>query len=262
MKRLFAVLLLSVVVAGGCYDKHKEPSVLGADSIGNCEIARLRGLCQTECRTITMDINCKGYVTSSDAEGNFYRTMVVEDGSGAVEIKLGTYNIASQYPIGTEVALSLKGTAIMVERGVVQLGLPPQSFDASPREMEVAEVIDKHIIRSGNSVNTTPLECEIKQINGSLCGRLICVERLHYMPPAEEEEAALLEGYHRFVDKEGNIIYLYTSEYADFAKLEIPRGATTLQGVLYYETVGRGKIEHFVIKPRFANDISPSHNPI
>ena len=262
MKRLFAVLLLSVVVAGGCYDKHEEPSVLGADSIGNCEIARLRGLCQTECRTITMDINCKGYVTSSDAEGNFYRTMVVEDGSGAVEIKLGTYNIASQYPIGTEVALSLKGTAIMVERGVVQLGLPPQSFDASPREMEAAEVIDKHIIRSGNSVNTTPLECKIKQINSSLCGRLICVEQLLYTPPAEEEEAALLEGYHRFVDKEGNIIYLYTSEYADFAKSEIPRGATTLQGVLYYETVGRGKIEHFVIKPRFANDISPSHNPV
>ena len=61
---------------------------------GNCDISQLYQLCQGGCHTISSDIVCVGRVTSSDSEGNFYRSMFVEDSTAAVEILLGTYNIA------------------------------------------------------------------------------------------------------------------------------------------------------------------------
>lgn len=262
MRRLFIILLLLIGVMSGCYDNHKESTPKEFNEFGNYNIAQLRGLCQRGCHTITLDLKSIGYITSSDKEGNFYRSVIVEDGSGAVEIKLGTYNIESQYPIGLMVALNLKGTAVMVENGVVQLGLPPQSFDSSPREMEATEIIDQYLIRSNEIVSVVPTPCNIKHLDITLCGRFISIDNLSYAPLADQEEEVSMTGYHRFVDNEGNAIYVYTSPYANFANMEIPNHIETLQGILYYEKVGKGGKEHFIIKPRFADDISTTSNSI
>jgi hypothetical protein len=150
----------------------------------------------------------------------------------------------------------------MHENGVMQVGLPPQSFDSAPREMEAQEVIDKHIIRSNSVEPTTPLSCHINSLNHSLCGRFIRIDNRHHSPLPDREECTTLSGYHRFTDIENNAIFSYISPYADFANKEIPTSGISLQGILYYETVGMGIGGQYVIKPRFEDDISISDDTI
>lgn len=252
MSRLFIILLVVLVVASGCYDSHDDG--LPVDNVvhTNCDIALLRNICRNECYTITEDIVCTGRVVSSDREGNFYRSLVIADNSGAVEIKLGIYNTASQYPVGLKISLILKGMAAMVEDGVVKVGLPPQSFDREPRELEAQEVIDNHVIRSNSVEKIDPLIYKITSLNTSLCGRLVKLCNLHHAPLANRVE----EEYYRFVDREGNAIFVNIGKDADFYNLEMPTSELSVQGILYYSTVGMNVGKQFIIKPCSKDDLS------
>lgn len=255
--RHIIVSLVLLLAMSGCYDRHKEPSTNEFAERANCSIAQLQQLCNERCYNINSDLVCVGRITSSDREGNFYRSMVVEDGTGGVEILLGIYDIAAQYPVGVMVAIELNGTAIMVKNGVVQVGLPPQSFDSSPREFESQAVIDKHIKRSNSVESIAPMHCNLTTLDTSLCGRFVQVENLQYSPIENKES-----DYHRFTDSNANEIYLYISPYADFANYDLSAtGSSTIQGILYHETVGLNIGRQYVIKPRFADDISDiEHN--
>jgi hypothetical protein len=158
------------------------------------------------------------------------------------------------------VSLRLKGTALIIENGVMQMGLPPQSFDTSPRELEAQAVIDYHIVRSNSIEPIVPTLCDIATLNPALCGRFVSVETLHHEPLTEEGEESILAGYHRFVDKQGGVIYTNVSSYADFAEMEIPATELSIQGILYHEAIGKNSEKHFVIKPRFADDFTPNNN--
>lgn len=257
MKRFTPILALLLVVLSGCYDNHEGAQSTSLTERDNCNISQLQGRCQDGLYLVTTDMICRGRVTSSDREGNFYRSIVVEDGSGGAEIKLGIYNTASQYPVGLEVMLHLNGTALMLENGVVQVGLPPQSYDALPREMVAQAVIEQHIVRTDSVEPVQPILCNITSLDASLYGRFIAIENLHYAP-IEGEEKNTLEGYSRFEDKEGNSIFVYVSPYADFATSEVPTAKLSVQGILYHETVGLEIDRQFVIKPRFKDDFSIS----
>lgn len=254
-------MLLAIALCG-CYDRHNEPpkgAFIGQD---NCDVVELRALCKDGCYNIERDMICEARVTSSDSEGNFYRSIVVEDKSGAAEIKLGIYNSASQYPVGLVVKLHLKGTAVIEENGVVQVGLPPQSYDVSPLEIESPIIIDKHIVRSNTVEPIIPRKYDIASLDRSLGGRFIAVEGLHYSPLTDTEGLTSENSYYRFTDSNDNVIFVYISPYADFADMEMPTSGVSIQGILYYETVGMGIGNQFVIRPRFAEDISVTNSTL
>ena len=257
MRNLKPLLLLILLLFSSCYDHHSEPQTEPFSAQANAKIEVLRQLCANGCYNIVSDIVCVGRVTTSDRDGNFYRSMFVEDETGAVEVKLGTYNIEAQYPVGLEVALRMNGCAIMLDDNILQVGLPPQSFDSAPREFEAQEVIDQHIVRSGSVEAISPLTLEIPSLSTSLCGRFVRISDLHFVPPTDKSS----NGYYHFIDNEENSIFAYISPYANFSNITIPATSTAIQGILYYESVGGGMGRQFVIKPRFADDITDiEHN--
>ncbi|MBQ5647599.1 MAG: hypothetical protein IIV16_00575 [Alistipes sp.] len=260
MKYLAPILILFAMVAGGCYNKHNKPEAEVFDKFVNCNIEQLRALGQNGCHNITTERICIGRITSSDRDGNFYRSIIVEDESGGAEIKLGTYSSATQYPIGLEISLHLKGLAVMVENGVIQVGLPPQSHDSSPRELEAQAVIDRHIVRSTSVAPTQPSRRNIVSLTESDCGRFVRINGVKHVPIEEHDADCTIVGYHRFIDSTDKAIFTYVSPYADFATSEIPASEADIQGILYCETINAAGGKQFVIKPRFAHDISPADN--
>ena len=257
MKRLFTILLIFLPLVSGCYDNHSESSSEDIATNANCTMEQLRQLCPNGCYTIITDVICAGRVVSSDCEGNFYRSVVLDDGTGGVEVKVGIYNVESQYPLGLLVELRLKGTAAMIEDGVVKVGLPPRSYESVPREFEAQEVIDCHVIRTNSIEIVEPIVCDISALTTSLCGRFISVKNIS----KDNNELGLSEGYHRFTDENGNAVFVYISPYADIANLEIPTSELHIRGILYYESVGGGLGKQFVIRPSSKDDISTTHNP-
>lgn len=252
MRNLFLILAISLLLLGGCYDHHDAPQTEPFETQANCKIGKLQQLCANGCYNIISDVVCVGRVTTSDHEGNFYRSLFVEDESGAAEIKLGTYNISAQYPVGLMVAIRLKGTSVMLGDGAVQVGLPPRSYDSSPREFEAQQVIDKHIVRSSSVEPASPMLLAIQSLDASLCGRFIRVEGLRYTPCADDK----FESYYRFTNNNGEEIFVEITPYANFSDLEIPTSELAIQGILLHKTIGGEEGRQFVIKPRTEDDIA------
>lgn len=255
MLHIFSTIIVALLTLTGCYDRHKEPPFESKPLQANCNIAQLRELCSEGIYHIEVDMVCVGRVTANDKGGNFYRTMFIEDATGGAEIKLGTYNINAQYPIGSVVAIRLKGLAVILDSKVVQVGLPPRDYDISLREFESQVVIDKYIIRANYTEAVEPLRCNISDLDYSLCGRLVEIRDAYYAPHAEEEERSVIEGYHQFSDYDDNYIFTYVSPYSNFAKLAIPTKVGPICGILCHESVGLSIGNKFVIKPRFEDDI-------
>lgn len=249
-------LILVLLLFGGCYDRSGYGDNASFEVAPNTSIATLASLASTNaCHTINNDMVCVGRVTTSDREGNFYRTMFVEDETGAVEVLLGIYDIATQYPEGVEVALQLQGCAIRKESGVVQIGLPPYSYDTKPREFESQVVIGSHIVRGVSVAPLEPWHTDIASLSTVACGRLVRVEGLCYIPDESLDTEPQMVRYSRFVDSEEREIYCYISEFADFADMAAPTTEVALQGVLLYENVGGDRGVQYVIKPSRADDI-------
>lgn len=256
MQRFLLFITILLLSFSGCYDNHSIPSETDLSLKANFDIAELQTFCSDGCHTITRDFICVGRVTSSDREGQFYRTLFIEDESGGAAIKLGLYDIASRYPVGTQIALHLQNSAVMLKDGVVVVGLPPRSYDSEPREFESPEVIDRYIIRGTSVEAIEPRICHIAELDSSLCGRFVKISGISYAPLTDEEDMPTIEGYRRFVNSNGEAIFTYVSPYADFAAEKIPTEEISVCGILYYETVGMDIGKQFVIKARFSDDFT------
>ena len=256
MRRFRTILVALLLLLSSCYDSHTTPPTNKQELTSNCTIAQLRQFCREGYYNIESNIVCVGHVTSSDKDGNFYRTMFVEDTTGAIEVKLGTYNISSQYPTGLEVALHLKGCTIVIDKNVLQVGLSPQSYDSTIREMGSQEIIDKHIVRGTSVSEIEPLACNVSTLDTSLCGRFVKISDLRYSPLEGEYKA----GYYRFTDESDSALFVYISPYANFTDVEMHSYALSIQGILYHESVGMNIGHQFVIKPRSKDDFSTAYH--
>jgi hypothetical protein len=259
MRSIWRYLLSVLLLLGGCYDRSKEG---GTDLVlprANASLTSLRTLASGGCHEICYDIVCAGRVTTSTRDGNFYRTLYIEDESGGAELLLGLYDMDTLYPEGLYVVLKLNGLAVDVRNGVVRVGLPPTSHDDSLREMESRVVIDRHLLRSESVESVEPMECEIGELKESMCGRLVRIAGLRYSPPVEMERTTLL-GECPFANSDGTVIYSRVSEYANFATEPIPDGEVAICGILSYEHIGEISCHSFVVVPRRYADYFTARN--
>ncbi len=247
--RRFVYIFFTIVpvLLSGCYDSHSQGYTSSGLPVATATVSELRELCGDPL-AIGMDITLVCRVTSSDRAGNFYRTLFAEDATGAVEIFVGTYNIAAKYPAGTLLALRLKGCAAAITDGVLQIGLEAQSYSTTAVDYFQSDIVlDRHIVRGSTAAEVLPLEIGINDAAENLCGRLVHIGGLYYSP-ADTEDDGICGGYRRFTDGDGNDIYTTVSEYADFADGAIPAGVTAVCGILLQESVPHAG-RRFVVKP-------------
>lgn len=250
---IFALYLAILALFGGCYESFTEPKEDTPLPQRTLSIAELKAICRDKYTPINQDAVCVGVVTSSDSEGNFYRSIFIEDETAALEILVGRYDTYALYPIGATVAIRLSGCAAELKGGTLQIGLPKRSYDLYLREFESQVLLDKHITCSSDTTPPTPLLCEVASLDTSLCGRLIRINNLRHTS-LTEQECANITGYHRFTTSSGEEIYTYVSEYAKFATMAIPEGDIAIVGVLQYEYIS-GVGDQFALLPRFESDL-------
>lgn len=111
---------------------------------------------------VTDDVYISGKVISSDADGNVYKTVYIQDETGAIEIKLGQTNLYNEYRPGTRVYVRCKGLCIGSYRYMLSLGLEPSEDDKSSgyanTNFDLTTVIRQHVFRGAaeglNSADT------------------------------------------------------------------------------------------------------------
>lgn len=256
------VVIFAMLLGVGCYNHTDSPSLDATLPNRNITISQLQQIISPlETTVIEQEIVVLGRVTSSDASGNFYKSLIVEDESGALELLVGEYNLSRLYPEGLSVALRLCGCAASYRFGVLQVGSSAEKYDADGVDyIESRERIDEVIVRGGDVEPLAPCRRSISELKQEECGRLVAIDSLLLVASTsidtligESLDIARWQGYAMFCDCRGDTLVVYTSEYADYALTTIPRECLSLRGILQYGNYPN-KGEYYQIKMRYEED--------
>lgn len=286
-----AVCLLSA----GCDERYAQPDTTIEIPAPNITFAALHSFYRGETIRISEPIVVGGSVTSSDEAGNFYRTVVLDDGTGAAEFRIAEYNLHTLYAPGSYLTASLEGCALSERNGILQIGLVPAASSPYATEYIASrELLDRILHRSGERRPVEALRLSLSELDESLCGRLVRADGLRLIIEPEEtgattsasdtgsdtapddssasensvtpERSALSDmndagsaptwaGYRLFADPQGRMIAVYTSDYARFADRAVPTAECSLTGILEFGSVP-GYGKRYILQLRDESDCS------
>ena len=260
MRRAVTILLLFMLVS--CYNTADKPFISGDLPMATSTVHSLKStIMGTQPTQIKGDVIIVGHVVSSDRDDNFYRTIVVDDGSGAIEVMVGTSPLEAIYPEGLRVALLLKECYAGYSRGVLQVGRRAPSYESYAIDyLSSRENIDKVIKRSCDVDIIEPRCLAIDELSKDDCGRLCRIDGLRVANSTSIDtlqgdvlDDARWRGYALFRNDDGDSIATYTSDYARFAEHHIPNDEVSIVGIVQWAKYNGGK-ECFQLKLRYEED--------
>ena len=175
MKRPVVIALLALCgLSCGCRDRFDVPDTPADAPAANITIASLHAFLHAETVVVREELTVGGTVVSSDEAGNFYRTLVLDDGTGGAELRIAEYNLYTICPPGCRLTVSLRGCALGERNGVLQIGLPPDAYSPYPTGYISSRVLLERLLHpTGERQEPLATPCEIARLGTASCGRLV-----------------------------------------------------------------------------------------
>ena len=175
-KNILLLAVLCCVLAVSCKDewdpvvtfKYDDPGLYKpSDLKPNCTIADLKKLYVKTGKPVKIDpdLIIKGQVVSEDRSGNIYKSLYIQDETGAIELKIGKNGLYNDYKPGQWIVVRCSGLTLGNYNGMLQLGAmrnrKANGEDATDTNadgensdkyettyLEVNYLIDTHILRA------------------------------------------------------------------------------------------------------------------
>ena len=189
---------------------------------------------------ITDDIILEGHVISSDRQGNFFKTLSIqnkEEGRG-FQIELDVNDLYIQFPVGQKVFVRAKNLFISDKAGVLKIG---HTFKAKEivRVGRIQEtLVDEFVFRTCDDISLVKPLVFNNILNviskDEYLNTLITLENVQFLESemgknyAEKDKS----GDRILEDSSGNKIILRTSNFAAFAHDSLPKGSGKITAVL------------------------------
>lgn len=199
---------------------------------------------QYDATLIESEIAVKGYVTSSDATGNFYQDFFIQDTpenpTSALKVVVNQSDIYNQFNVGREVYIYLKDLYIGETNtgdDVVTIGGKYDDFDNDILNITTNQVND-HILRSPTTETIVPLELNLSEVTESHIGMYvklvdtqfpIGLAGLPYVDPTDDYDSQ------RIIEScvESATFILESSSFASFAGITLPTdGKGSISGII------------------------------
>ena len=194
-KILYTIATLLLLAAASCQEwepvwgNQGTPGEPQAQTLAvNTTIADLKALYEGTPYHIEKDIVIGGQVISSDASGNIYRSLFIQDETGGIELKIGNSSLYNDYKTGQWVYVKCQGLTLGNYSGMLQLGMedPTESYETA--YMDVKRLIGAHIFKGAKAAPVTPrviseneLKDALKRSYKSPCfGTLVTLQNLTY----------------------------------------------------------------------------------
>lgn len=231
MKRVLCILFCSLVVGCG-YDRFGPPHMdLDEPPFPNVTIAQLRSQYGgVPLHLAGSGVVFAGCVTSCDRAGNFSRSIVIEDGTGAIEIMAGLYDLHSAYPRSQTITVIPDSLVLGMRNGMLQIGLPSIDGYNDVGYMQHRLIVDRHLFRSQIYDPVVAVKVNIGELSDEMMGCLVRIEGM--VLDSLYENGTLWEGDLKFRTSLSDSIYVTTSQYATFASEAVPRSAVAVTGIL------------------------------
>ena len=235
-----------------------------------------------EVNEIESNLVVKGFVSSSDYTGNFYKEFYMQDEienpSAGIKVSINQVDSYNQFNVGREVYIKLQGLSIGETNsgdGVIAIG-----GGGNAAGDEVSEISENRasdcILRSSNSFSLVPLALNLSDINDSHIGLYVSglsaqfsagLDGLTYVDPDEDYDTQ--RDLESCVDS--GTLKLETSAFSNFNDSMLPTdGSGTISGIITRDYFGDNRVMMLNTKddvnfdssrcdPLFADDFSSNN---
>ncbi len=241
MKTCF-YLLLSVPLLTGITNCHKPfdepPEYNGPMISSNTNIVALKQLhLLNNFEKIMDDLIIEAVVIANDQTDNFYKSIVIQDSTGGIIIRLDGYSLFNMYPIGRKIFVRLKGLWMGDYAGMIQLGAGVDRSDPlSPQLSAIPQPLFNRVLIKGPSQQTLiPRKVTMNELSDSLQSTLITLLNVEF---ASSDTG---KPYADAVNKQAvshtlrtcgiGTVYVRTGGFARFAPVLTARGNGEITGV-------------------------------
>ena len=206
---------------------------------GLVSIAYLKSRCKGLSATIKADISIKGTVVANDLFGEFFKTLVLVDESGGVEVSIDKERLCADFPLYSNVAITCNGLAVGRVGGKVVLGAQPTGEFTTDRIAE--RDISKYLLRlEGSATSVVPRRVAIADLGVEHVSDYLLFEGVRFADDevgrtwCELVDNELCETDRHIIDKAGNTLIVRVSPYSSSATEKLPSGVGALCGIVEY----------------------------
>ena len=230
--------VVAAVMAGSCSDD--SPSAYGDKTDGCVTIAHLKTLARGLSTTINHDLTIEGYVVANDLFGEYYKSIVLCDGSGGIEISVDCDDTARRFPVAARVVVHCSSLALGDYGGAMVLGAQPTGEYIVDRIAE--KDIDRYfVIDRSAAQNIEPQRVTIPQLTPSQINNYVIIEDVTFGSQAGEawcERDTLTGDYlttdRVLTDRDGNSIVVRIDSRCLYAFEPVPSGYGSVAAVVDY----------------------------
>lgn len=238
---IYGILLsvFPVLFMAFCNKKFDEPPVFTGPHIrANMTIGELRALhAPGGFEQITGDRIIAGIVIADDSRDNFYKSLVIQDSTAGITIKMDGYTLYNTYPAGSQLFIRLRGLWLGEYGKMLQLGGGVnRNNPASPELTGIPQTLfSRHLVRGKLNNTVMPKTVNMDELSDSLQSQLIRLDNVEFSvadtgkPYADVMNKQAVNHVLRVCG--GGSIYVRTSAYSKFADQPTPRGSGNITGV-------------------------------
>lgn len=245
-RKLAVVAAIMVTTLSACIkNNYDAPPVDGTDPnlTPTMTIAQFKQLYTGSRFEVEDSILLAGVVAADDKSGNFYKTLIIQDSTAGIAIRLDESGLSNNYMIGRKVYIKTKGLFLGEYNGLIQLGGAATAGSATEVDALPSTLISKHIIKGSLNQPVNALTVTIPQLDDSYQNRLIKLENVQFSPAdtgfTYADGTLQLSKNATIQDCNGNTIILRNSGFATFANQLMPSGKGTLYAI--YSVFGSTK---------------------
>ncbi len=187
----------------------------------------------------------KGRVVSSDETGNIFKSVIIYDGSAALNLSINAYDLYQTYQFGQEVVIDVTELNIGGYNGLMQLGGEGTYNNAPSMTFMDSEVFAAHAQVDGLAnpllVDTIPATIpDILAAKQSTAGlilwqsRLVRFDNVRWDAPGKPYAEGTSSTNRYIIDESGNQLLVRNSAYASFKNELLPQGYGSVTGILSY----------------------------
>jgi hypothetical protein len=185
---------------------------------------------------ITDELVLEATVTANDKTGNYYKTIVIQDDEGGIEMKINDYDLFQTFAVGQKIHVNCQDLYLDTYGGVIQLGSVYESGGSQNFGGIEPGALFSHVELVSGGVELNPTNVSITNISDDHLGMLLEIDGVQFIDSELGETYAdaqnLYSANRTLEDCDGNNITVRTSGYADFADENIAEGNGTFVGVL------------------------------
>jgi DNA/RNA endonuclease YhcR with UshA esterase domain len=243
------VFFLSALFLSSCVDDEfdsppidgVEPDITVTSTIRDVKnLHTLGGL-----EEIKEDIIISGIVTADDRTGNFYKTLVIQDSTAAIELRLNETDLFNEYGLGRRLYIKCKGMWLGDYNGVTQLGGGTELGDRGSLELTQvpSALFDDFIVKGTWNHTVEPVVKTIAQLRQSDVSMLVKLENMQFSLETCERTYArdyisaggtrVQESLNQNMESctNGAVVLLRSSGFCNFATQALPTGSGSVTAI-------------------------------